>query len=91
VDELNDFLERGEKMNELLERWGEAMTSIAFEEMRIERECLQNNIKFDVVRRIADSTSWSLQKSLDFCLREKEGNREWSYRQTPFPIQKRSR
>ena len=72
----NDFIKGVEVMDKLLEHW-QAMAVVVLEERQVEKECLRTDINIDVVKRIADSTSWSLRKSFEFCLREKEVNQRW--------------
>jgi len=64
------------KVEQLLERWRQ-MVYIVNQEQRIEKECRHNGIDFNVVMQITDSTHWDLQKTFDFCLRNKEAMQEW--------------
>jgi hypothetical protein len=63
-------------MGRLAEHY-KAMALIVWEEQNIELECRQNDLKFWVVKRIAESTPWTLRESFNFCLRKKEANSGW--------------
>jgi hypothetical protein len=63
-------------MGKLAEHY-KAMASIVWEEQNIEAECRQNGLEFWIVKRIAESTPWTLRESFNFCLRKKEAKDEW--------------
>lgn len=60
-------------MGKLLEHY-KIFIGVIKEEQDVKKECQHNDIDFGVVKRIAESTPWTLRESFNFCFREKEAN-----------------
>jgi hypothetical protein len=77
---INARLIKGTKEEVLKMRLPEHWTMMvirAREEQEIEKECQQHDLNFEVVKRIAEFTPFSLRDSFEFCLRDKEANDNW--------------
>lgn len=56
----------------------------------VKEECQRNGLDFRIVKRIEESTPWTLMESFNYCLRKKEESSEWhNYQMDQTRIRKR--